>query len=248
MAERLAPAVADRVPVRLRTVVAPSRPGLAGLVLLVTVAVAVAGAVLAMARPEGEPVPARRPVGRPVAVEPAAEPSAAASATSGPVFVHVAGSVRRPGLVELPAGSRVADAVEAAGGLTRRADPASVNLARPLVDGEQLVVLRRGASPVPGAAGLLVAPGAVAPGATAGPGGSVPGSPTGAPVDLNSATLDQLDALPGIGPVLAQRILDWRTQNGRFTSVEELGEVSGIGEATLGDIRDLVTVVAGPGS
>lgn len=241
MPERLAPAVADRLPVRLRAMVAPSRPGLAGLVLLVALAVAVAGAVLVLARPEAEPVPARRPVGTPVAVEPAVEPSAAASATSGPVFVHVAGAVRRPGLVELTAGSRVADAVEAAGGLTRLADPASVNLARPLVDGEQLVVLRRGASPGPGPVGVPLTPGA-----TAGPSGSVPGQ-TGAPVDLNSATLDQLDALPGIGPVLAQRILDWRTQHGRFTSVEELGEVSGIGEATLGDLRELVTVGATPG-
>lgn len=247
MAERLPPAVADRVPVRLRAIVAPSRPGLAGLVLLSAVAVAAAGAALALARPEGEPVPASRPVGRPVAVEPAAEPPAAASPTSGPVYVHVAGAVRRPGLVELTAGSRVADAVRAAGGLTRRADPASVNLARLLVDGEQLVVLRRGAAPVP-AAGLPVGPGTGASGAPAGAGGSVPGGPTGGPVDLNSATLDQLDALPGIGPVLAQRILDWRSQNGRFTSVEELGEVSGIGEVTLRDIRDLVTVAAGPGS
>jgi competence protein ComEA len=151
--------------------------------------------------------------------------------------VHVVGAVRRPGVVELPAGSRVADAVAAVGGVTRRGDPASVNLARAAVDGEQVVVGRRGDA---GAVGAAVPP---APGAAGTPGVAAPGvSAPAAPVDLNTATLEQLDALPGIGPVLGQRILDWRAANGRFSTVEELGEVSGIGEATLGDLRPLVTV------
>jgi competence protein ComEA len=110
---------------------------------------------------------------------------------------------------------------------------ASVNLARPLVDGEQVVVLGRGDQPA------VVAPGGGtpgAPGAGAGPAG------TSGPVNLNTATLEQLDGLPGIGPVLAQRILDWRTANGRFAAVDELAEVSGIGDATLADLRSVVTV------
>jgi competence protein ComEA len=149
------------------------------------------------------------------------------------VVVHVAGEVRHPGLVELAAGSRVADAVEAAGGATRRAVTSSVNLARPLVDGEQVVVLGRGDGPV------VAAPGP--PGAGV-PGGGTSAGGTSGPVNLNTASLEQLDALPGIGPVLAQRILEWRSANGRFTTVEELGEVSGIGDATLADLRPAVTV------
>jgi competence protein ComEA len=142
------------------------------------------------------------------------------------VVVHVAGAVRHPGVVELPSGSRVAEAVDRAGGLRRSADPGSVNLARPLVDGEQIVVLRRGST---GAAPLA-------------PGAATPQAGTTAPVRLNTATVQELDSLPGIGPVLAQRIVDWRTTHQRFTSVEELGEVSGIGEATLADLRPLVTL------
>ena len=139
------------------------------------------------------------------------------------MVVHVTGAVRRPGLVELPGGARVDDAVAAAGGATRKADLGSVNLARPLVDGEQIFVLPKGkavALPVPASSG-----------------GS---SPPGQPIDLNTATLDQLDGLPGVGPVLAQRIIDWRTSHGRFSSVDELTEVSGIGERTLADLRPLV--------
>ena len=151
-----------------------------------------------------------------------------ASPSSG-VVVDVTVPSTDPGLVELPVGARVDDALNAAGGATRKADLSSVNLARrPLVDGEQIVVLRRGqaAGPVGG--------GSTAPGAL--------GSAPGRPVDLNTATLQSLDGLPGVGPVLAQRIIDWRTQHGRFTSVDELTEVSGIGERTLADLRPLVRV------
>ncbi|MBM6404651.1 helix-hairpin-helix domain-containing protein [Phycicoccus sp. CSK15P-2] len=144
------------------------------------------------------------------------------------VVVHVVGQVARPGVLHLPVGARVADAVEAAGGATRSADLAAVNLARPLVDGEQVRV------PKPGEV-VAAAPGGDAP---AGGGAATPG---GGLVPLNTADLTALDALPGIGPVLAQRIVDWRTEHGRFTTVDELAEVSGIGEKLLSRLRPLVT-------
>ena len=137
--------------------------------------------------------------------------------------MDVVGRVRHPGLVRLPAGSRVDDAVRAAGGAVPGTDLSGLNLARVLVDGEQIAV---GISPrVPPASGA---------------GGPSSGG-TGL-INLNSATAEQLDVLPGIGPVLAQRILDWRTQHGRFTSVDQLRQVSGIGAAKYADIRALVTV------
>lgn len=138
-----------------------------------------------------------------------------------PVVVHVAGHVAAPGVVELPQGSRVHDALDAAGGPTAAADLAAVNLARPAVDGEQIYVPAPGESPP----------------ATAPAHGDEPSV-----VDLNTATADQLDALPGIGPVLAGRIVDWRTEHGRFTVVEELGEVAGIGPTLLERLRDRVRV------
>ena len=165
---------------------------------------------------------------------PAPGPTAAASGAAAPVpeagelVVHVVGQVGTPGLVRVPAGSRVADALAAAGGATAGADLARVNLARPVVDGEQLLV------PLPGEVVAAPPGGADASGGDAGPGGGR--------VDLNQADLTALDALDGIGPVLAQRILDWRQEHGRFTSVEELGEVTGIGDALLTRLRETVTV------
>lgn len=157
----------------------------------------------------------------------------------GPIVVHVVGQVPKPGVYRMLAGARVGDAVSAAGGATRVADLSAVNLARVLVDGEQIVV------PKPGE----VAPGAGVPGSSAGGssgGGAGAGSAgsgaPGGPVSLNSADLSALDTLPGVGPVLAQRILDWRTEHGRFTSVEELGEVSGIGEKLLAQLTPKVTL------
>lgn len=147
---------------------------------------------------------------------------------SGPVptvVVHVVGQVGHPGLVSLPLGARVADAVAAAGGSLRGADLAAVNLARLVADGEQIRV------PAPGEV-VTGLGGADSPGSTA---------PTGV-VDLNSATLADLDSLPGIGPVLAQRVLDWRSEHGRFSTVDELGEVSGIGEKLLSQLRPKVRV------
>lgn len=137
------------------------------------------------------------------------------------VFVDVVGAVRRPGLYRLKDGARVADAVRRAGGPTRKAELELLNLAAPISDGEQVVVPRRGA-------------GVAAPG-----GGAGASSPAG-PVHLNSATLAQLDALPGIGPVTAQKILDYRRDEGAFGSVDELDAVPGIGPARLAQLRELV--------
>jgi competence protein ComEA len=136
------------------------------------------------------------------------------------LFVHVVGAVRRPGLYRLPEGSRVADAVTRAGGPTRKAQLELVNLAARIADGEQVVVPRRGAAVAVG-----------------GPGGTVA---TTGPVHLNTATLEQLDALPGIGPVTAQKILDYRQKHGAFGSVDELDAIPGIGPARLEQVRDLV--------
>jgi competence protein ComEA len=146
----------------------------------------------------------------------------ATGAPAGRVVVDVVGAVRRPGLYRLPQGSRIADAVSHAGGATGRAELSQVNLAAPLADGEQVVVPKRGA-PVPTGAGSATGT----------------GSPS-APVQLSTATLEQLEALPGIGPVMAQKILDYRTKHGAFRSVDELDAVSGIGPKRLEQLRDLV--------
>lgn len=152
-------------------------------------------------------------------------------AAGAPVLVHVVGQVLTPGVVEVPAGSRVLDAITLAGGLAPGADTAAVNLAREVVDGEQVYVPAPG-EPVP-------AP----PGASTGTGGVESSTPaTPGLVDVNSASLEELDTLPGIGPALAERIVQWRADNGGFSSVDQLGDVSGIGPSVLGKIRDLVTV------
>jgi competence protein ComEA len=147
------------------------------------------------------------------------------------IFVHVLGAVRHPGLFELHDGARVMDAVAAAGGLTESADPAGVNLARIVGDGEQLYVPQRGEAQ-PGAP-----PGATQNGALAGGAGTPAGR-----LNLNSATVADLDTLPRIGPALAQRIIDYRDANGRFGSVDDLRSVTGIGEKTFEGLKDLVTV------
>lgn len=161
--------------------------------------------------------------------------TAGPSASGGQVVVHVVGQVKRPGLVRLGAGARVADAIERAGGATSAADLSSLNLARVLVDGEQVRVPRPG-EVLPS----VVAGGPPGPPGSADGGGAAGGS--GALVNLNTADVATLDTLPGVGPVLAQRIIDWRTEHGRFTSVEELGEVSGIGEKIYAQIKPKVTV------
>jgi len=160
------------------------------------------------------------------AIDPSASPSA--SSPAGVVVVDVAGWVRRPGVYEFAPGDRVIDAIRRAGGARPGADLTSLNLAALLTDGEQVVVGRagRGADP-PSSAG-------------SGTGGSGGGS--GGLVNINTATLDQLETLPGIGPALGQRIVDYRTQHGPFHSVEDLLNVSGIGEKRLADIKSKVTV------
>ena len=155
------------------------------------------------------------------------------------VVVHVVGQVGRPGVVELPTGSRVADALAAVGGATSAADLSAVNLARVVADGEQIVVPAPGEAPPP-------VPGPVAAGSSAGgsPGNlsALGSASSGVAVDLNTAGLAELDGLPGIGPVLAQRILDWRAANGPFRQVDELGEVAGVGDALLQRLAPLVRV------
>ena len=143
----------------------------------------------------------------------------AADAASPQLVVHVVGAVRRAGLFRLPEGARVADALTRAGGPTARADLSLVNLAAPLADGQQVVVPRRG------------------------PPGSAPsGAPaTGVKVSLAMATVEQLDELPGIGPITAQKIVDWRATHGPFRSVEDLDAIPGIGPARVEQLRDLVT-------
>ncbi|MFF3329640.1 helix-hairpin-helix domain-containing protein [Streptomyces sp. NPDC002888] len=167
----------------------------------------------------------------------AAEPGGASAGaptatgtTGAEIVVDVSGKVREPGIHHLPAGSRVADALRAAGGVRPGTNTDSLNRARFLVDGEQVIVGGPAAAPGagPGPAGAGPAAGA--------PGGAAPATP----VSLNTATVDQLDTLPGVGPVLAQHIIDYRTRHGGFRSVDELREVNGIGERRFADLRNLV--------
>lgn len=156
----------------------------------------------------------------------AAPDTSATAAPSGEVAVHVAGRVRRPGLVRLPAGSRVQDAIRAAGGAATGADLNAINLARKLADGEQIRV------PAPGDP-------APPPDPAVTPGGS--GTTPSAPLDLNTATPEQLDTLPGVGEVTASRIITYRSAH-PFTTVDELLEVPGIGQRRFDQLKDLVTV------
>jgi competence protein ComEA len=170
----------------------------------------------------------------------ASAPSAASPPVSGSgtatamVVVDVAGKVHHPGVYRLPDGARVDDALRAAGGPLAGVSLDSLNLAAKLVDGEQVPV---GVRPAAGGAGAGAAP----PGA-----GGIPGSgassSAASPVDVNTATLEQLETLPGVGPVLAQHILDWRDAHGSFTSVDQLQDVSGIGPAKFADLKGLVTL------
>src|SRR5918994_5037307 len=140
------------------------------------------------------------------------------AAAPAALVVHVVGAVRRPGLYRLREGSRIADAVTRAGGATRRADVSLVNLAAPVADGAQVVVPRRVPAAPSGSANAPVAP--------------------AGPLHLNTATLEQLDELPGVGPSTAQKILDFRQQHGAFTSIDELDAIPGIGPARLAQLRE----------
>ena len=187
----------------------------------IVVGVAVVGVVLGalwwLTRQAPPPVEATLPLVQVTAPE-------TTTTTAGPVVVHVAGAVVAPGVHQLPAGSRVVDAVEASGGLTADADAGAVNLAAEVVDGSQVYVPRIGEvppPPPPGAGGTEVEAG---------------------PVDLNTADVALLETLPGIGPATAAAIVDHRERHGPFASVEGLLEVRGIGEAKLAALRDLVRV------
>jgi competence protein ComEA len=172
-------------------------------------------------RPRVEPAPVN-PAGSATLTSVPAGPSVGEVAdTSATVVVSVVGSVVRPGLVTLPSGSRVSAAVEAAGGLGPDADPASVNLAAVVTDGQQIVVRGPGGTGAGAAGGVATA--------------------VGGKLDLNAATAAELDALPGVGPVLAQRIVDYRKQK-PFTSVDQLDDVPGIGPARAAELAELVTV------
>jgi competence protein ComEA len=152
------------------------------------------------------------------------------AALESDLYVHVAGAVRRPGLIRLPTGTRVATALERAGGPTPRADLTLVNLAAELQDGQQIVVPVAGAAAGAGAAGA----GAGAAGAGAAAGGAIPG----VKLHLSSASAEQLDEIDGIGPTLAERIVEYRDAHGGFRSLDELAEVEGIGEKRLATLRD----------
>ncbi|WP_433731821.1 helix-hairpin-helix domain-containing protein [Actinoplanes sp. CA-051413] len=220
----------------------PGRRGVKALAAVAILVVVIAALLAWRARPRVDPV-------APPGIDPAAadasladdsdDSDAAGPATSAPagpgakpsspaaVVVAVGGKVRKPGLVELPPGARVADALQAAGGASPGVDVAPLNLARKVADGELIMV---GVTPPPGAA----------PTGAAGP--AAPGQPGAGPINLNTATLADLDTLPGVGPVLAQRILEARDAQGGFKAVSDLRQVSGIGAARYEQLKDLVTV------
>ena len=161
----------------------------------------------------------------------------------GAAIVHVAGAVRRPGVYRMRPGSRIDDAVQRAGGATSKADLGAVNLAAKVEDGRQVLVPERAAS-----AAAVAGEGAAAGGAgegggaaTAGGAGAAPGAPA-QPLNLNTATLEQLDTLDGVGPATAEKILAYREEHGGFSNVEELGQIPGIGEKRLASLREQVRV------
>jgi competence protein ComEA len=211
----------------------PGLPGARALALAGIGAALVAGGYLWLSLPRPQPIPAPAAGAASLAVpagaggrSPSAGPGVAASP---PVVVHVAGRVRRPGIVTLPAGARVTDAIKAAGGVRPGTSTDALNLARKVADGEQILVGTPGSAAAQGAQ--------AAPDST----GSAGGAPA-TPLDLNVATSEQMQQLPGVGPVLAQRIIDYRTQHGGFRTVEELRQVTGIGARRFAELKDLVRI------
>ncbi|WP_338496434.1 ComEA family DNA-binding protein [Streptomyces sp. SJL17-4] len=233
----------DRTPVWVQTRIGLEPRALAALTVVLVVAAGLAGGYFWAGRPE----PVRAPElvrAAPVAAAPAVPVAPATRAGPGAVpgraaggarvIVDVGGKVRRPGVLTLPAGSRVADALRAAGGAKPDADLTGLNRARVLFDGEQVLV------GLPGLPGLPVGgSGSGSVGGSGAGGGSGGGGP-GAPLSLNTATVEQLDTLPGVGPVLARHIVDHRAEHGGFRSVGELREVNGIGERRFAELERLV--------
>lgn len=236
---RVAGWLQDRLPPGLSGRVGLGAIHLVVIALVLAIGLAVAAVLVLRDPPQGEVVPAPRPAAALVTPAPTADEGAGAGpgagAGSGPeagppsptgtVVVDVSGKVKRPGVATLPAGSRVVDALKRAGGARRGVDLSRLNLARVLVDGEQILV------------GIESAPGS-APSAAAAPGTA----PSDRLVNINTASPEQLEELPGVGPVTAGKIVDWRTDHGAFTSVEDLLEVDGIGEKTLAQLAPHVTL------
>jgi competence protein ComEA len=216
-------------------------PGRAGAIALgVVAAVAVLVTVFTLVRAQPAPVvSANLPAVQAVSATPVPSGSESAQAAVS-LVVSVVGLVATPGVVTLAPGARVADAVAAAGGVLDGSDEAGLNLARRLADGEQVVVGMSAPPNGPAVLGSSVTGGAPDPGAPADSSGA-PQSPD-TPLDLNTATAAQLDELPGVGPVTAAAIIAWRDQNGAFRSVDQLGDVDGIGPARLEKLRELVRV------
>jgi competence protein ComEA len=210
-----------------------SRTELTGLALVVLLTLGGAGLWYTRSLPksvavQATPASAVTSPGAPVSGAGPSGSPASASASPVSLIVDVAGWVRKPGVYEFAEGDRVVDAIDAAGGPRPGADLASINLAAPLVDGTQILVGMEGAAPV-GADGTPLPSGSGATG-------------DGTLINVNTASATDLEELPGVGEVIAAAIVDYRTQNGPFTSVDQLEDVSGIGPATLENIRDLVTV------
>ncbi|MFD0368375.1 helix-hairpin-helix domain-containing protein [Streptomyces sp. NPDC127114] len=251
-------ALRDRLPLWVQSRCGLERRSLAALAVVLAVAAGGAGAYFWAGRPEQVRAPEVVAAARPLPGTAASFPEAAATSPTAPgsgslpdpiagasasvrasagavVVVDVGGKVRRPGVFTLPAGSRVTDALRAAGGIRPGTDLTGLNRARVLLDGEQVVV----GLPVPATAGALMGAGGA--GGAAGAAGSAPGPPSPAnPLSLNAATVEQLDALPGVGPVLARHIVEHRVEHGGFRSVAELRDVNGIGARRFADLEPLV--------